>query len=943
MMTAGGRSGRLVEMLLERDGALAAIDRVLGQARDGAGCGVWLEGVPGVGKSSLVRRSIGRAAEQGLLVLEARAIDHMQGFPYGLAWSLLWNDLPTPAAYQHGLHTDGSGQPLAVDVGPAGELAVLHRLAGAVTDLASTRPVLLAVDDAHWSDLPSLRWLLYLTQRIDRLPVAIVAAARMHEPSMPGPLLRQLAAQPAFTRVTVHPLSPAAVSSVVLARLPAASGELCRDCQRLTDGNPFLLDLLLTSMIVAGRTSDAAAHAWMQTAATEAVSDDVSVRIGRLGPLAAGVVDAVTILGDGANVGEVAGLCGSDVDSVLAAVEALAAVDVLAPELPPSFAHPLLRAAVEHGMPAARSARLHRAAAALLDRRGVAVERVAAHLLEAVPTADVWVVSRLRAAAKRSLTGGAPAAAVDLLRRAIDEPPAIEDRVDVQVELAEAEIAAGEPAALERMQQALELVDDDTARADLLHRHGWMLYRAGRFDDAFTAFDAGRRIPTSEDTDVQARLAMAHLAVGALTGRCDVDAIDRCLAETVLANPAAGAARRELLVQSAVAEVFAARDHERACRLAHQALGDGAMLREDGLTFAYSVAVSVLFWCDALHDALEELARAVDHVGARADLSLFGYVLFGRAQPRYWCGDVAGAAADAGSSVDLWAGGWHERLPVARYWLSMALVELDDLVTAELSLPDPDTSDTGPEPFGHAARGHIALARGDVDAARDALRVCETLSEGLPFLGNPATYPWRADAAIAAKLAGDEDDARRLAEEDLRLASSFGAARPLGVALRTAALVAEDEDRAGLLERAVDVLDRSPALLERCRTLVEFGSELRRRGRRSDARDPLYRGLDLARRSGLVRLERRAVDELRATGARPRRRDVTGPGALTPTETRVAELAAHGHSNREIAQLLFVTRKTVEWHLSHAYTKLGIDGRLQLAMALDARQAERAR
>jgi DNA-binding CsgD family transcriptional regulator/Tfp pilus assembly protein PilF len=936
MMATFGRSGRLVERLLERDRALAAIDRVLGRACGGVGCGVWFEGAPGVGKSSLVREATGRATQRGLAVLDARAIDHMQGFPYGLASSLLGDDLPTPAAHQCGVHA-GGGQLPSADVGPAGELAVLHRLAGVVLDLSSAQPVLLAVDDAHWADLPSLRWLLYLTQRIDRLPVAIVAAARMYEPSVPGALLRQLAAQPAFTRVRVQPLSAAAVRSLVLSRLPTASAELCRAFQRLTDGNPFLLDRLVSSVALGGPPPDAVADGWIRTEAADAVVSDVLVRVGRLGPPAASVVDAVAILGDGAHVDEVADLCGSDVDRVLEAIEALAAVDVLSPVLPPSFAHPLLRAAVEHGMPAARGARLHRAAAALLDRRGVAVGRVAAHLLESVPAADKWVVARLRTAARLSLEGGAPPAAVDLLRRALDEPPAPADRVDVEVELAEAEIAAGEPAALERMRRALGTVDDDVARAELSHRYGWMLYRAGRFQDAFAVFDAGRQLPASDHDDVQVRLDMAHLAVGALTGRFDADAIDRRLAaETLPPNADAAAARRELLVQVAVAEVFAARDHERACRLAHQALGDGAMLGEDGLSFAYSVAVSVLFWCDALDEALDELARAVDHVGVRADLSLLGYVLFGRAQPRFWCGDVAGAAADAGAAVDLWAGGWHELLPAAHYWLAMALVELDDLVTAEASLPETDASDADTEPFGQAVRGRIALARGDVDTARDALRVCETLSEGLPILDSPATYPWRADAAIAAKLAGDDDDARRLAAEDLALASSFGAARPLGVALRTAALVADAEDRTGLLEQAVDVLDRSPAVLERCRTLVELGCDLRRRGRRTDARDPLYRGLDLARRNGLVGLERRAVDELRATGARPRRRDVTGPGALTPTERRVAELAANGHSNRQIAQLLFVTRKTVEWHLSHAYTKLGIDGRSQLSTALDA-------
>jgi DNA-binding NarL/FixJ family response regulator len=138
-----------------------------------------------------------------------------------------------------------------------------------------------------------------------------------------------------------------------------------------------------------------------------------------------------------------------------------------------------------------------------------------------------------------------------------------------------------------------------------------------------------------------------------------------------------------------------------------------------------------------------------------------------------------------------------------------------------------------------------------------------------------------------------------------------------------------------LLAESVAVLRRSPALLERARSLAELGAALRRKGQRAAAREPLAEALDLAARCGARPLAARAREELKATGARPRREWRTGVEALTPSELRVVRLAAGGHSNREIAHELYVTLKTIEGHLSRAYTKLGIEGRGQLSRVLE--------
>jgi DNA-binding CsgD family transcriptional regulator len=173
-----------------------------------------------------------------------------------------------------------------------------------------------------------------------------------------------------------------------------------------------------------------------------------------------------------------------------------------------------------------------------------------------------------------------------------------------------------------------------------------------------------------------------------------------------------------------------------------------------------------------------------------------------------------------------------------------------------------------------------------------------------------------------------------MALDDLERARRWGAASGVGVALRAVALVAGDGDPVGRLREASDVLAGSPARLEHARALTDLGAALRRANRRREARGALRDGLALAERCGARALAERGRTELRAAGGRAR--DPAGGGVLrlTASERRVAELAAQGRSNPEIAQELFVTRKTVETHLGHVYLKLGIAGRAELGRAL---------
>lgn len=236
------------------------------------------------------------------------------------------------------------------------------------------------------------------------------------------------------------------------------------------------------------------------------------------------------------------------------------------------------------------------------------------------------------------------------------------------------------------------------------------------------------------------------------------------------------------------------------------------------------------------------------------------------------------------------------------------------------------------------ARARVHIARGELEAAEDALREAGSVFCAA-LVVNPACLDWKSRLALVVSRLGRTDEALSLVGEELELVRRFGAPRPLGVALRVAGLIEGGARGIDRLEESVATLARSPSALEHGRALVDLGAALRRHGKRQAARDPLQRGLEMARRFGARALERQALEELRVAGGRPRRTQLNGVDGLTPGERRVAAMAADGMSNAEIAQALFVTVAAVKWHLRHAYQKLDITSRRELGQALRAGQA----
>ena len=326
----------------------------------------------------------------------------------------------------------------------------------------------------------------------------------------------------------------------------------------------------------------------------------------------------------------------------------------------------------------------------------------------------------------------------------------------------------------------------------------------------------------------------------------------------------------------------------------------------------------------------------IDVARPRGWLIALAHGSFMRAIASVHAGRMRDAEADARLAFDFKLG--HSPLP-ALIWslfpLVDALTELgelddaDDALAACGLLGDPPPGALGtPQLLESRARLRLAQHR-HADAHADLLAAADRWKE----LGirHPGLAAWRVDDSEALVALDDIPAARRLAEEHLELAERVGLPGPRGAGLRALSRTAGRDEAIALLEQAVDLLAPCPAQLEHTRALVDLGAALRRANRRVEARPPLRRALDLAERGGMRLLARRARGELDAAGGRPRRTALSGIEALTPTEHRVAALAALGHSNPEIAQQLYVTRRTVETHLTHAYQKLDITTRHELA------------
>ncbi len=944
-------------VLLERELELAAIDAALGSARAGEGRLVYVEAHAGLGKSRLLAAAAELASDAGMDVLGAKGSELERGHSFGCAMQLLESRVAGAHGCERGGVLGGAAalaRPLFE--GGAGALAsgeeqlfsLLHGLYWLTSNLAEERPLAIVADDAHWADRATLRFFLYLAQRLEELPVALLASARPAEPGAPQDLLRQLKSHPLATVVSPRALSPEAVGVLVESRFHGADPDFVAACARVTEGNAYLLSDLLADLEQRGVKPTAAAAGDVGRLAPESVLEGALVRLARMPGGAAVLARACAVLGEEATLQRATALAGLDQGLAAAAADALAAAELLRTGASLAFVHPLLHSAIYAEIPGAERALLHSRAARLLDESGAAHETVAAHLLATAPAGDAWAVDRLRRCAARSLSQGSADSAVSYLARALEEPPAAELRPELLVELGRAESLAATPGATGRLEQALELIGDPRRRAEILQELGWTLQKSGDIEGAVGAFDRGLAVLSGlprDDTAAALELASlqtAHLSASLLDPGSSERA-QREIAALVEKEPCAlSANERGLLSVAAISHLFRSEHHDELMPLLNKAWGEGTLLEQEGSN-SQTIwhLIGCFSWADDLDAAEQIIDAALEHARLEGSVVTLALALYSRSWPRYWRGDLSGAAADAQAAVDAWSGEYSMYLPVAAYWLALSLLALGQVEEAARALDFPDAEERWGQTnlYGPllAAQAAVDMARGDPsEAVRKAERCGQSVLAS--SVVNPAVIPWRSYLSAARLALGDRAGAQEAAAEELELARRFGAARPLGISLRSAGLATGGKPGLELLGQSVQVLRGSPAHFELAQSLVELGAALRRAAHSRAAREPLREGLELARSFGAVVLERRAHDELLATGAKPRRRDLTGLDSLTPSERRVAEMAASGKTNREIAQALFVTVKAVQWHLGNTYRKLEISGRGELPAALGSRE-----
>jgi DNA-binding CsgD family transcriptional regulator len=937
------RHAGLVGRLRERERDLAAVEELL-EHRGGV---LLIEGRAGIGKTSLVEAACSRAGELGHEVVRARGSELESGFAFGLVRQLFERRLASAGEGERAALLAGPAaavRPLLageVPVPPAGDssFAVLHGLYWLVVNLAARRPVLIAVDDAHWADEPSLRWLAYLAPRLEGLATGMLVALRPGDLAAMGVPLLAVRAQAAVLRPAL--LSEEAVSAVIHAAGGGEAGDgLCAAVYAACGGNPLYLAELLRAAELSGRPLAALQPAELLAGGLEGIARQVIARVSSLGPGALGLAQALAVLGDGCELRHAAAIAGVTIAIAERLAGGLVRAEVLAAGDRPRFVHPVIRDALEASLDSGGQDRAHRGAAGLLHADAAPPGQVAAHLLRVRPTGDGWVLARLQEAAEAARGTGAPQAAAVLLDRALAEPPPLGLRAAVLREAARAQVTAGRQRAFVLQEEALQLAASPQERAGIALEVAEAYAALFRWVDAVDVIERALAELGDADPPLAARLE-GELVVCGLHDARRADRVAPVLARLGSRSP--GAASEPFAVAQAMTMLLAGRPAGQIAALLEDTLGRAGPEAENWDTRAALLWVLVIAErFGTVEKSLEPMLAQV-HRGGSARGFVAAYSTLGLLKLRLGALDEADAAARVALRV-LQESDFAPGLGFAATVLSDIAVEAGELGEAQ-ALLDLLPQQGWPAGVGTvlipAARGRLRLAQGRAADALADFQDCQALFSadvwGMPIRDTGYVHA-RSGAALALSRLGRYQDARQLADAELADVRVFGAPRALGIALRTAGLARGGPEGLALLRESVAALDRSPTLLERARSLAELGAALRRSGERAAAREPLAQALELAALCGARPLAARARDELIAAGARPRRPWRTGVNALTPSELRIARLAADGRSNREIAGELYVTLKAVEGHLAHAYAKLGIGGRDQLPRALGSRK-----
>lgn len=882
--------------LHERARELELLAERVADLRTGNGSVVVIEGRAGIGKTVLVDEAIASGRRAGHQVRAVRAREHERTMSGAITRRL-------------GLRT--------------GEGALKWR---EVARFEGPGSAIVAVDNLHFADDESIATLLEMADAVEDLPLLLMVTLRPGEWPVNDLRLDRLREAASAAVLRPPPLSALGVARVLEDHWECAlSDEIAHEQAAWTAGIPFLV-------------SAVARHGQETNTIPDAVAASVHREIGRLAANEAALARALAILGPNAPLRRVARLAELDRREAERAADRLARVGFVVPGDPLRFYAPIEGAAIADALEPFARARAHRDAATVLFEETADTSQIADHLVLTSAAGDPQVVATLHAAADRAIRDGRPDRAGRYLERALDEPPPAEDRDETVLALVNAEALCGKPTSVDRVEHILDRLADGRPRGLALRQLGTLQFLRNEPDRAAATL---RRALDHVGDDEQLRevLLGEYLAAASFAPQLRADVSAR-FGEVMQAIATGGPLPTQpaLLVQvvSAMASVGAPRN---------SVLGIVEMLLRtnpaaDGPPFGLFAdwICSACIYVDEL-DLAEQVSRR-SHQAACDSGDVVRQCL-----TSYWlglahlhAGRLEDAATRLAAALRRRDAGWTSAVPWTAAALCITHLERGRPEEAAYALSLAD--DTDPEGFHTSvvleARGHLALATGD---SRSALEHYEASGRHLAdafFIDAPTVITWRSNAALAiCAQNGDLRRARTLAEEELTQARSMGAPRQQARALRAAAAARPGTAKAvRLLREAEAITAAAGPRLEHLRVLTDLGAALIATENPMAAREPLQEALEASETSGAGAVAVRARTLLRVTGTRPRRTARTGAGVLTATELQIATLAASGHSNRSIAEVLTISERTVESHLYNAFAKLRIHRREQLALYL---------
>jgi DNA-binding CsgD family transcriptional regulator len=941
-------------MIVSRTSELSRLDAVLDGLATGQGSALVVHGEAGIGKTTLLEalilRSRGTAA-----VVRARGAETEAELAFSALADLLepvlgeLAALPAPqaAALRGAL---ALGPPVTGPPAPGDRLAVCVATLGVLRAAARHRPVLAVVDDLQWVDASSRECIEYVARRAGG-SLAVVLAARdpWYPPERAG-----------LPELRVGPVDEAGAAALLRYRAPGLAPSVAAAITHAAAGNPLAL-VELPETLTAGQRAGTAAMT-LPLAPGGRLQRAFSGRVGALDAAARRAL-LIAAAHAGSDLPVIAAAClqaGTDLRHLCDA-EASGLVRIEAGRL--SFTHPLIRGLVYTEAPASERRVAHAALAAALRDDD---DRQVWHRAAAAIGADEEVAAGLervggQAVARRAYAAGS--GALERAARLTPDPDAAGGRL---ISAGQAAAGAGmADRALALLAEAAEVSRDDDQRARAQQLRGRMLVWRGRGAEATSLLVSQAGLVVSRRPALAA-VMYSDASSGATTTGSYLEA-ER------LARRAAGLLRDRAAWDAGV--------HRTAAPGPAGHVAAGPMPAGPGPA-GHGAVLATLCWALCLRGKAPEarlvlgeatrLARGLDPLGpdwpwlhmirqchiplwdferARAEslglaqrardagaLAALSGLLQVVADTAFRLGDwdaadaaaleAIGVAGEVGQPVVTgWALAIRTRILAARGRREESLAAAQ----AARHIAESERIDAGLR-FVHAALGFGELGLDRTGAAITELETAECLVRGTG-MEEPTIVPWAPDLIEAYARQGRDDDARRVLTALERQAASTASPVAGAAAARCRGMV--DDDYEPAFARALALDDRRPMPFERARTLLAFGRRLHRSRRRAEARDRLRAALDGFEQRGADAWAAQAQAELRAAGAR--RRADTDSSALTAQELRVAAAVRRGASNRAIAAELFLSPKTVEFHLRQIYRKLGLHSRTQLAAALAAR------